>query len=437
MGLDSIKNGVDAMLLIFNKEWEHDSIYLLINDQIFQEKNNHFYSIKGDFLNIFNDFWWRWYSFSFSREFFLFEKYVSVDDIYQKLLLKKKESLIFDNFYCLPREVMNFWKTNGFVLGMEKKTLSEFLENQDNNYELREKRFFDYFWQHMLDSTECKRIEEYKESLSVIIPYYNSKESIMFVLDALEKQENIDFDLMEVIIVDDCSDLELVIDKNYSFKLMIMRNKRRNGALMGRRIWAKVAQNNILVFLDSDIILSPNYLYEHMLRNILIHNWVFVSFKKNISLINYLHNNYNFFTDFSDFRLKKNVDPEKEPRLWIETKTFWPLNESNFFKDFWYWRKIGPYSLQNMLVGNNFSCRRENYLKIKAYSKEFQGWGMEDVYIGAKMIAWGIKIIPVLSCSVLHIDHLPRSLSLDQKFSELINNIKIYEKKLNELVEIF
>lgn len=62
---------------------------------------------------------------------------------------------------------------------------------------------------------------------------------------------------------------------------------------------------------------------------------------------------------------------------------------------------------------------------------------MEDVYIGAKMIAWGIKIIPVLSCSVLHIDHLPRSLSLDQKFSELINNIKIYEKKLSELVETF
>lgn len=45
--------------------------------------------------------------------------------------------------------------------------------------------------------------------------------------------------------------------------------------------------------------------------------------------------------------------------------------------------------------------------------------------------------MPILSCSVLHIDHLLRSLSLDRKFSELANNIKVYEKKLSELVETF
>ncbi len=57
---------------------------------------------------------------------------------------------------------------------------------------------------------------------------------------------------------------------------------------------------------------------------------------------------------------------------------------------------------------------------------------MEDSYFGAKVIANGNFIIPVLSSAVYYIGYGPRDGDLEKKQKELTNNFKIYENLLNQ-----
>jgi hypothetical protein len=49
------------------------------------------------------------------------------------------------------------------------------------------------------------------------------------------------------------------------------------------------------------------------------------------------------------------------------------------------------------------------------------------------MVSAGNFIIPVLSSGVLHVDHPPRSGSLEAKERELKSNIELLERLLDEL----
>ena len=83
-----------------------------------------------------------------------------------------------------------------------------------------------------------------------------------------------------------------------------------------------------------------------------------------------------------------------------------------------------------MVVGHNFTCLRRKINHIAAFSTEFKGWGLEDSFFGAEMIAKGNFVIPVLSSGVYHINHPPRSGSNEVKQKELHRNFKKYNSLL-------
>lgn len=106
------------------------------------------------------------------------------------------------------------------------------------------------------------------------------------------------------------------------------------------------------------------------------------------------------------------------------------LNDTNYFKSFGF-VKYGYNGLAESL-GHNISTRQKVVKSVQGFSKEFVGWGMEDSYFGAKVIANGNFIIPVLSSAVYHIGYGPRGGDLEKKQKELTNNFKIYENLLNQ-----
>tara|TARA_B100000787_G_scaffold169247_1_gene159912 strand:+ start:665 stop:1660 length:996 start_codon:yes stop_codon:yes gene_type:complete len=95
-----------------------------------------------------------------------------------------------------------------------------------------------------------------KYSLSIIIPFYNSVKTIDRCLSSVFKSK---FKNYEVIAVSDNSnDGSNDIVKKYSCKLINL--KKNVGAAAARNAGAKIAKSDILVFLDSDVIIKKNAL---------------------------------------------------------------------------------------------------------------------------------------------------------------------------------
>ena len=83
--------------------------------------------------------------------------------------------------------------------------------------------------------------------ISVIIPFYNSEQTLKKCLDSVFSNK---FEKFEVIAVSDCSeDNSLSIAKNYNCKIIELKENKGPG--FARNIGANSASGDILLFIDS------------------------------------------------------------------------------------------------------------------------------------------------------------------------------------------
>ncbi len=97
---------------------------------------------------------------------------------------------------------------------------------------------------------------------SVVIPSYNSKNTVLNTLESVFREaEKVNYDI-EVIVVDSSDDgTSLLIEENFKNVTLI---KLKNQTFQGkaRNIGSKAARGDYLVFIDSDCILGENYFLE-------------------------------------------------------------------------------------------------------------------------------------------------------------------------------
>ena len=96
--------------------------------------------------------------------------------------------------------------------------------------------------------------------ISIIIPTYNRKVSLLRLLDSLAHQ-TMDPNNFEVIVVDDGSPSSPLdnVTSTYSFALEYIRQENK-GATIARNNGAQRSHGQILVFVDDDVTISPNTL---------------------------------------------------------------------------------------------------------------------------------------------------------------------------------
>ena len=91
--------------------------------------------------------------------------------------------------------------------------------------------------------------------LSIIIPQYKESEKMLRdLLNTIENQKGINFDDLEVLIVNDCSDNPPPknIVKGYSFKIELMRTPVNGGAGIARQYGTERATGEYIMYLDAD-----------------------------------------------------------------------------------------------------------------------------------------------------------------------------------------
>lgn len=114
--------------------------------------------------------------------------------------------------------------------------------------------------------------------ISVIIPIYGRLHLLQTTLNSLLHQTNQNF---EVVIVDDGNDQPIQLKRYHTpLKTKLLRQK-HTGANVARNFGAKAATGNFLLFLDADIILTPEAL-ESFQQTLEAHpeaSYVYSSFK--------------------------------------------------------------------------------------------------------------------------------------------------------------
>ncbi len=371
------------------------------------------------------------------------------DEELDKLIAKKhlKSEAIFSDLGIPNRIIQHYADRFAIDLSSGTKTISHAITAKSNDYSFYEK-YFELLVQSKMDScTFSQTKKSFFKPLSIIIPSFNSDETIIKVLLSIESQEleKSQKQLLDVIVIDDGSTnrVQSIIKnhfKKFTFKPKVVRLENNQGLSSARNLGFKLSKYDHILFIDSDVLLSKNYLLEHSVRLQLIPNAIFISFKENVS------RNSNIVKDktiISGLSVPTNFNDKRLLRL-VKNDSRWPnkiiddgieelLCETTLFKKFGYGRTInGCYDLPSMVVGHNMSMRKEIVNTISGFSNNFSGWGLEDAFFGAKAIAQGNFIIPVLTTGVYHIDHPSRSGSIKKQLSEHSKNTQIYNSLIHE-----
>lgn len=320
------------------------------------------------------------------------------------------------------------------MTSMVNKKTNETFRSRDlgfNPYLPKDKDFFD------IEKAELKLdYKKYNHRLqfSIIIPTFNKKQSLGFVLAAIFSQ-NYPKSKYEVIVVDDGSSdgtwkLVEKIKPNCNFKYIYwprrnIKPKKEyqkwarfyNRVGPARNIGIKHSRGDIILFNDADILMARDCLekhsrYHHRDRNIIVRGFRMLlpkTFKPDLIKVK----NISSFENI--------VKPEKPADERKIHCRFYDLSEEG-------WQRVAT---------PNLSIRKEHLEKIGGFSRDFVFWGFEDVDLGYRLKRSGLRLIWDDKIKVYHLYHLRESGS---KFNDLMAfkigaNI-LYNKYLDDEIRV-
>lgn len=397
-------------------------------------------TIVGDLLHFSND----QEQSNFSS---FFEDTISSQEIDKKInVLDIKPDDVFDKLGNINPLIKEHSEIYGINLSLNDLTTETTQYFKSNDYSHLDKYYKTILSNSLISAEQNKYIEKFFEPVSLIVPCYNSSKSILKVLNSIQSQSLSEMNKkqIEVILVDDGSRERVVNFINpldFSFELKMVRMEQNMGLSNARNVGASISKNKFLIFIDSDILLSANYIYEHVLRLKMIPDSIFMSLKNNISEddkicdIENIQNGLDIPVEFNDKRLIRKQDKNA---IWVnEVSTdgiFEILSETKYFANFGNGRKINGFDLPSVVVGHNLSMTKDVFENTGGFSKDFSGWGLEDTLFGAEAIAKGYFVIPIVNTGVYHIDHPSRSMSEESKMKEYVHNIDIYKKLIKKKI---
>ncbi len=351
---------------------------------------------------------------------------------------------LFDEMGNLNAKIKNYSNKTGLDIRSSSSSIRLRLSNLSNDYSHIE-TFYKLVTKNELLSYDSEPVLEDKfENISIIIPAYN--QNVVPTLLSIQGQ-NLSKEnkkKVQVIVVDDGSkndirkDIDLIKSK-LDYELNVISFGQNMGISNARNAGIAIAKHNLLLFIDSDIILSKNYIYDINIRLQLVPNAIFVAMRKNIepdSLFTQeevILGGIERSLDLDDSRV---VTKRKDYHIgWdkaFKDDSINVLDDTNYFKQLGFGSRVGIYDLSSVVTGHNMAVNREMIKHYPVFSNRFSGWGMEDSYFASSLISRGCFVIPLLSSSVYHINHPPRSGNVEQKRREAVANFALYNQMLDE-----
>jgi GT2 family glycosyltransferase len=355
-----------------------------------------------------------------------------------------KTEPLFDEIGNLNSKIKKYSVKTGLDIRSSSSSIRLRLSNLSNDYSHIEPYYKLISKNDLLSFKSTLTYTNKFESISIIIPAFNQN-SIPTLLSiqgqSLSKEDK---SKIQVVVVDDGSNRNVLEDINsirnkLEYEINVISFDKNMGISNARNAGLSIAKHSLLLFMDSDIILSKNYIYDIDMRLQIVPNAIFVAMRKNIDTNSELTIEANLLKgiegclNFDDSRV---ITKSKEYHIgWdkaFKDEKISVLDDTDYFKELSFGSKIGIYDLSTVVTGHNMAINRELITKYPLFSTRFTGWGMEDSYFASSLISNGCFVIPILSSCVFHINHPPRSGSMEQKAKEAAKNFELYNRMLDE-----
>ena len=280
---------------------------------------------------------------------------------------------------------------------------------------------------------------------SIIIPAFNSRERLYYNLLSLNNQD-CSFSDFEVIVVDNGSndntaDMVKKFKKMAKFKLKFKRLKENRGIARGRNAAIKMAQGDILIFHDSDMIAPKDFVRRHLKhheeKNVVVCG---ISWKRIITF--YYKELENKDKDYQGLKYLKAayLKIDKLPVLnqylimsGLYKNYIFDLN-GDFIDEVKgilkkYGNDLKNYALPwRLFITNNASAEREKVIQVGMFDESIIGYGFEDYDLGIRLYKSGGRFIFDENIMNVHQEH-PSNI----KFNEFNENIKYMCEKYNNI----
>lgn len=379
----------------------------------------------------------------FRNKFPKLEMYTNINE-HTALVTDYEPEHIFDEVGNLNTKIKNYSNKTGLDIRSASGSVRLRLSNLSNDYSHIETYYKLLTHNDLLSFTSEPIYADKFQPMSIIIPVYN--QNVVPTLLAIQGQNlaKEQKEKIQVILVDDGS-TESVVDtikdvrEKLDYELNVITFDKNRGLSTGRNAGFSLAKHDLILFIDSDIILSKNYLYDINMRLQIVPNAIFVAMRKNIERDSDILREENLLKgtepcfDFDDSRVtthSKSYHIGWDKAFIGENVSV--LDDTNYFKQLGFGSKVGIYDLSTVVTGHNMAINRSMIYKYPVFSTRFKGWGMEDSYFASTLISNGCFVIPVMSSCVYHINHIPHSGSMEQKAKEAAANYELYNQMLDE-----
>ncbi|WP_339062219.1 glycosyltransferase family 2 protein [Tepidibacillus marianensis] len=293
------------------------------------------------------------------------------------------------------------------------------------------------------------------------MPSFNKYPLNLYTLYALANQKY-DLSKIEVILIDDASTDQTPQLKSFKapFQYRYYRSDKNLGRSKARNIGISLAKGNVVIFLDSEIIVDPHFVANHMKNHLEEENMVITG----------ALGQYGVYTTlFPDFRydqierfyslirgktfllrrwylipgnhkrnlktIRKRLNQAKKPIPLLSQKEI----KSGFYQQIMFPKPLFAdvrehfgdhltgYQLPwQAFLSGNVSLKKELLDKVGYFDEDFKGWGLEDTDMGYRLYKKGAILKNNQAVPHYHQEH---PFSPQQQHRDMFENYLIYQRK--------
>lgn len=267
--------------------------------------------------------------------------------------------------------------------------------------------------------------------VSLIIPTYNRCELLEKTLISIAGQQLGEIKFETIIADDGSTDETYSLVKKYKDKIDHLKyvwNEHegyrvayvRNNAIMH-------AKGNIIIFIDSGMLIDKRFVYEHF-KSHQEENAVVIG-----SIYGYTADANENFERFSSFIHLEDLDSTFAE---VISRSQYDDQRHESFKHFDFGNKkmLAPYAL---FWTGNVSVKKKMLDAVDGFDEKFIDWGMEDVELGYKLYRAGADFIINMDAKAIHIPHYIGNAPFSNPARDKNNRIYFHNKYKNIDTELF